>query len=219
MFLIIILALSIGVASAAPIKVTGLNEKSLYDLYSEIQSQILLNGLHKKASYVPIRDFDDFERNPNNHKKEWVYFEGKIIQAVEGSSTNTYRIAFNSNNNKIFLVTYTLPEDAEHLIEDDFVCVYGKFMGVQSYESVVGTSITVPYCEATLMIHPVNNKNVKNATPEELETALKDIRDQLQKSTAKDQNYVKLTEKNYDDYAKNEKLHADEKISFSGKVL
>lgn len=217
-FLALALILSVGVASAS-IKVKGLSEKNLYELYSEIRSQMQLNQLHKKASYQVIKDFNDFERNPNKHKNEWIYFEGKIIQAVEGSPESTYRLAFKGDSEKIFLVTFAVPEDAERLLEDDNVCVYGKFMGTETYSSVIGKSITIPYCSAMLMVHPVNNNNVKIATNEELEAALAEIREQLQKTAAKDKGHVKLTEKNYDDYARNEKLHTDEKISFSGKVL
>ena len=197
-FLALALILSVGVASAS-IKVKGLSEKNLYELYSEIRSQMQLNQLHKKASYQVIKDFNDFERNPNKHKNEWIYFEGKIIQAVEGSPESTYRLAFKGDSEKIFLVTFAVPEDAERLLEDDNVCVYGKFMGTETYSSVIGKSITIPYCSAMLMVHPVNNNNVKIATNEELEAALAEIREQLQKTAAKDKGHVKLTEKNYDD--------------------
>lgn len=213
------LVLSVAVAYASPIKIKGLNEKGLYELYSEIRSQMQLNQLRKKVSYEPIKNFDDFERNPDNHKGKLIYFEGKIIQAVDGNPENTYRVAFNGDSEKIFLVTFALPEDAERLLEDDKVSVYAQFKGVETYSSVIGKAITVPYCSATLMIHPVNNNNVKRATQEELEQALTDIREQLEKSNTKANGYVKLTEKNFNDYAKNEKLHMDEQISFSGKVL
>lgn len=217
--LAVVLVLSVAVASATTIKLKGLNEKNLYELYSEIQSQIQLNQLRKKVSYNPVKNFDDIERNPDKHKGKLIYFEGTIIQVVEGNPESTYRVAFGGDSEKVFLVTFALPEDAERLLEDDNVCVYAQFKGVETYSSVIGKSVTVPYCTATLMVHPVLNNDVKRATPEELEQALTDIRAQLQKNSTKANGYVKLTEKNFDDYAKNEKLHADEQISFSGRVL
>ena len=217
--LVVVLAFSVTVASASAIKIKGLSEKALYELYSEIQSQMQLNQLRKKVSYEPVKNFDSIERNPDNHKGKLIYFEGTILQAVEGNLESTYRVAFGGNSDKVFLVSYAVPEGVERLLEDDKVCVYGKFLGVETYSSVIGKAITVPSCKAMLMVHPVNNNEVKRASTEELEQALTDIRALLQKSNSKANGYVKLTEKNFDDYAKNEKLHTDEQISFSGKVL
>lgn len=216
--LIAALVLTIGVAFAAPISLKGLNEAKLYELYSEVSSQLQLLQLRKAANYVPLSNYDDIERNPSNHTGESLYFEGKVIQVVEGS-LNTYRIAANGKNDQIFLVTYTLPENTERFLEDDKVCVYAKFTELYTYKSTMNQSVTVPRCEAALIIHPVTNNNVKGASQEELETALADIREQLSKTAAKDKDHIKLTKKNYDFYAKNPGLYKDQKISFSGKTL
>lgn len=216
--LIAALVLTVGIAYAAPISVKGMNEQKLFELYSEVSSQLQLNQLHKAANYVPLLNYKDIERNPSSHTGENLYFEGTVVQVLEGEQ-NTYRIAANHDNDQMFLITYTLPEDSERFLEDDKVCVYAKFKELYTYSSTYNKSVTVPYCEAALIIHPIANKNVKTATQEELETALVDIREQLGKTAAKDKDHYKLTKKNYDFYAKNPGLYKSVKVSFTGKAV
>ncbi len=216
--LAIVLILAVGTASANPISIKGLNEARLYELYSEVVSQLQLNQLRKKGNYQQIQNYDDYARNPGNHTNESLYFEGTVLQVVEGTPT-TYRISVDKKGDQVFLVTYTLPEDGERFLEDDTVAVYAKFKDLYTYSSTMNKSVTVPYCEAALIIHPIRNNNVLGATPEELETALADIKAQLDKVTAKDHGYTKLTKKNYNFYAKNPGLHKDELITFTAKAL
>lgn len=217
--LVAVLILTVGTAFANPISIKGLKEDRLYDLYSQVQSQILLEQLRKKPNYVPVKDYEDFARNPDKYTDKSIYFEGTVVQVVEGDQ-NTYRIALDKKHDQIFLVTYTLPEDGERFLEDDKVAVYAKFKDLYTYSSTVNMAVTVPYCEAVLIVHPVTNNYVLGATMEELETARTEIREQLTKLTAKDkEGYTKFTKKNYGFYAKNPGLHKDEPITFTGKAL
>ena len=216
LFLTLVLLLAFNTAFANPIEIKGLNEKKLYELYSEVQSKIQLDQLKKKANYLPVNDYKDFERNPSKHKDEYIYFEGTVIQVIEDQE---YRIAVDKKGDQIFLVSYTVPEDSERFLEDDKVAVYARFKELYTYKSTTNLSVTVPYCSASLMIHPVNNNNVKNATAEELETAVSDIRAQLDKTAAKDHDYKKLTKANYNFYAKNPGLYKGDQITFTGKAL
>lgn len=204
---------------AAPISLKGLNETRLYELYSEVQAQIQLNNLRKKVSYQQLTNYEDFARNPNKHKNEKICFEGTVLQVIEGSTENTYRISVDKRGDQVFLLTYAVPEGAERILEDDRVLVYAKFVDLYTYKSTLNQSITVPYCEAALIVHPVANNNVKTATPEELEAAVADIRDRLSQIEPKDHDYTKLSKKNYDYYARNKELHENKKITFTGKVL
>lgn len=217
--MIAIFALVCASAFADPISIKGLDESRLYSLYSEVQSQLQYKQLFKPANYSPLSDYDDIERNPDKHTDKKIYFDGKIIQVLEDSSGNTYRIAANGDSDQMFMVSYSLPEDTERFLKDDTVRVYAKFKKLYTYQSTTNVPVTVPYCDAALIIHPVTNKYVKAASQEELETALNDIRGQLSKLAKKDHEYTKFTKTNYDFYAKNAKLHDKEKITFTGKVL
>ena len=212
------LALCSSVAFAAGIQINNLSETKLYALYSEVQSQLLLNKLDNADAYKPVTDYDDIERNPNKHTGEKMYFEGTVLQVVEGTTT-TYRIATNQYGDNVFLVTYSLPEDSERFLENDAVCVYAEFIELNTYNSTTNLSVTVPYCTADLVIRPIKTKTVPVATDEELEEALSAIRTRLNKVGAKDKEYSKLTKTNYEDFARHENLHENEKLSFSGKVM
>lgn len=207
-----------SVAFAATIQVNNLNETKLYDLYSEVQSQILLNKLENAEEYKPIKDYEDIERNPSKHTGEKLFFEGTVLQVVEGTVT-TYRISTDKYGSNVFLVTYVLPEDSERFLEDDTVCVYAEFVELNTYESTSNLSVTVPYCHASLIIRPITTKSVISASNEELEDAVKAIRTRLDKVVAKDKGYTKLTKTNFNDFARHEKLHENEQLTFSGKVM
>lgn len=214
-----ILLLACVTAHAAGIQVKGLNEIKLYDLYSQVQSQLLLNKLTDAGEYSSSFSFDDIERNPDKHTGEKIYFEGKVIQVLEGSESTTYRITAGRKSSDVFLITYTRPEDSERFLEDDSVCVYAEFVELHTYSSTTNKSVTAPYCNASLIIRPITDKNVPAADNEELEAALTAIRERLSTAVSKENGYSKLTQINYQDFARHESLHKDEKIVVTGKVL
>lgn len=216
--LVLILAIS-GIASAAGIKLSGLNEAKLFELYSQAQAQIQLSKLAKASSYNTSPNYDDIERNPSSHKNEKIYFPGKIIQVLEGTGSSEYRISMNGSSGNVFLVDYMRPEGTERLLVDDQVWVYATFKDLETYTSTTNLSVTVPYCEAQLIIREITNKNIQSASPEELEALLPSIIEALKKATPKDHNYSKLTKANYDEFARLEDLHKDDLITVTGKVL
>lgn len=218
-FLFLALLAACAAAGAAAIKVKGLKETQLYDLYSQVQSQIQLNQFSGAPEYNASFNYEDIERNPGRHTEEKIRFEGKILQVVEGSYSTTYRITAGKTSSDVFLITYARPEGTERFLQDDIVCVYAVFEELKTYSSTVNKSVTAPLCEAALIIRPVTDTNVANASPGELETALTDIRESLTKAVSKDKGYSKLTKTNYEDYARHESLHEDEPITATGKVL
>ena len=219
LFLFAALVLLCVSAQAAPIKVEGLTELKLYDLYSQVQSQLLLNKLEDVDAYSDTFDYDDIERNPGKHTGDKILLDGTILQVVEDTAITTYRISVGKKGSDVFLITYTRPADSERFLEDDSVRVYAEFVDLTTYSSTTNLSVTVPYCKASLMIRSITNKNVTAASNEELEEALEAIRTRLTKAIAKDQGYSKVTKTNYDDFARHESLHKDEQITISGKVL
>ncbi len=218
LILALLLIFSISVASAAKIQTGNLKEAKLYDLYSQVQSQLLLNRMTDADEYKSVTSYDDIERNPAKHAGEKLLFEGKILQVLEGSLT-TYRVATKGYADDVFLVTYVRPEDSERFLEDDTVRVYAEFVELNTYESTTNLSVTVPYCHAALIIRPITDKTVASATTEELEEGIRAIRERLDQVVAKDKDYTRLTKTNFDDFARHEKLHENEKLSFTGKVM
>ena len=219
LLLALFLAFSLSSANAAGIQVNGLGELKLYDLYSQVQSQLQLNEFSDADQYSASFNYDDIERNPSKHVGEKLYFEGKIVQVVEGSGQTIYRITAGRKSSDVFLLSYKRPSDSERFLVDDSVCVYAEFVKLTTYNSTTNKSITAPHCDAALIIRPVTNKNVAIASNEELEEALKSIRTKVSTAISKDQGYSKLTKINYQDFARHESLHKDEKITVTGSVL
>ncbi|MBR5344718.1 MAG: hypothetical protein IK127_02730 [Clostridia bacterium] len=213
------LLFTVSIAYGTDIKVNGLSETQLFDLYAQVQAQIQLNSFSTAGNYVSSFSYDDIERNPSRHTGDLLYFKGKIIQVLEGSYSTTYRVAKDNNSNQVFIVYYSIPEGTERFLEDDQVCVYAEFSRLQTYSSTVNLSVTVPECTAALMIRPVTNKQVSSASDVELSSALTNIRDRLNAVVSKDGKYIKLTTTNYTDYARHPYLHTNEMIVSTGKVL
>ncbi|MEG1516039.1 MAG: peptidoglycan-binding protein [Clostridia bacterium] len=99
----------------------------------------------KKLNYKAVA------RDPDAYSYELVFFSGKVIQVLEGDEgeASEYRIATKGSYDDIIYVIYTRPEGASRILEDDRVTVYGMCLGVISYESTMGGTITIPAAMAS----------------------------------------------------------------------
>lgn len=87
-------------------------------------------------------DYTDVARNPGNYKGTKIKIAGKVMQVSEGFfDTVTMRIDCGGN---IWYVTYTRPEGESRILEGDYITAYGECDGVETYTSVVGSSVTIP---------------------------------------------------------------------------
>lgn len=97
--------------------------------------------LSQYNSDINIRDI---ERKPEDFKNEWIEFEGRIIQVMEGDATTAYRIAVNDDiDNVVYLEVLTTTLD-QRLLKDDNVKIYATFNDLITYETVMGSSQTIP---------------------------------------------------------------------------
>lgn len=99
------------------------------------------------CSTVP---YQDVERSPELYKGKNIRIEGKVIQVSEGwFDSVTYRIATEkSGNDDIWYVTYTRQSNETRILNGDHVVVYGICDGVETYKSVLGSSVTIPALKA-----------------------------------------------------------------------
>lgn len=101
-------------------------------------------------------DYDSLARNPNQYKDNYYTFTGEVIQAMNESNSNETVLRVNVTPKKYtysnetyyedtILVYYKYSSSAEsRILEDDIITIYGQSMGTYTYESVLGSSITVP---------------------------------------------------------------------------
>lgn len=95
-------------------------------------------------------NYKNVARNPDSFIGDLITFSGKVIQVIEGTDGESqYRIATSGSYEDVVLVSYTRPEGASRVLEDDKVTVYGLCLGVFSYQSTMGATITIPACLAT----------------------------------------------------------------------
>ena len=93
-------------------------------------------------------DYDSLARNESDWVGMNVTVTGKVIQVMEDSSGNLYRIDITDEGNGFWDDTVLVAIDAakleDRILEDDVVTVYGTSTGLYTYETVMGSTMTVP---------------------------------------------------------------------------
>ena len=110
--------------------------------------KIKLTDEEKKALFKKeCKDYsyNTIARNPDAYLLEKGHVRGKVIQVLEDGDEYTLRVNMNGTYGNTILVSYTKQSSKENrILEDDYVDMYGHWMGTYTYESVMGSSITVP---------------------------------------------------------------------------
>lgn len=89
--------------------------------------------------------FDNLARNPKDFKGKMVKFTGEIAQIIEDDKESEIRVAINGDYDNIVYATFKnkILNDS-HILDEDSVTIYGKSLGLTSYESTDGEQITIP---------------------------------------------------------------------------
>jgi hypothetical protein len=90
-------------------------------------------------------DYESVARNPDDYKGQQLAFTGRVLQVIEGSSETDLRIATDGEYDDIVYVGYD-PSilGGTRVLEDDSVTVYGTCLGLYTYKSTLGASISLP---------------------------------------------------------------------------
>ena len=96
--------------------------------------------------------YDSLARNPDTYKDLSVVFTGKVIQVLEEGNdvvlrVNVTRDEYGYYEDTVY-VTYTRSADEGRILEDDIITFYGNFEGLITYETVLGSTLTIPHVEA-----------------------------------------------------------------------
>ena len=108
-----------------------------------------MNESEYKASCESI-GYKDIARQPDTYKGRNVVFTGEVMQVQESSySKNVVLLIKVTKDNYGYwddavYVTYKLPDGAPRILEDDIVKFYGECEGTYTYETVMGSSNTIP---------------------------------------------------------------------------
>ena len=93
-------------------------------------------------------------RNPDKHKGEKLKYTGKVIQVQEDEhwldDNTTVDLRINVTKDEYGLwddtifATVELPKNADRILEDDIITIWGECDGKYSYTSVLGSDVTLP---------------------------------------------------------------------------
>ncbi len=110
------------------------------DRISKIEKDVFKNSCRKY-------NYKDLLRNPSDYEGKNAYFFGEIIQKIDSSN---YRVDVNckkysfSNDYYCDDTIYMTYSGDINLIEDDMIKVWGTMNGTQTYETVMGATVTIP---------------------------------------------------------------------------
>lgn len=130
---------------AASLQVTGVAD-------AKTQQALYADDAPATVEYLKL-DFKAISRDPDNYKGKNYSFSGKVLQVLEEASDNltfvAMRIATKGNYDDVVYVTYIRENGESRILEDDKVTVYGTCMGLYTYETVIGGTVTLPEFMAT----------------------------------------------------------------------
>lgn len=95
------------------------------------------------ANYVSV-GYTDLARNPDNYKGSNIVITGKVLQVSEGKTEINLRVATDMKYDDIVFIGYDPSLMTSRVLEDDTVTIYGMCIGLYSYTSTLGATISLP---------------------------------------------------------------------------
>ncbi len=124
----------------AGLEVTGIADP-------ETQKKLFAEDAPVAKVYLDL-DFKAISRDPDSYTGKHYKFTGKVVQVLEEEMDNyTYvalRIATKGNYDNVVYVTHLRENGEARILEDDRVTVYASCLGLYTYETVIGGSVTLP---------------------------------------------------------------------------
>nr|MCR5690270.1 zinc-ribbon domain-containing protein [Clostridiales bacterium] len=148
-------------------KVTGWAIEQPVTLEADLESEVTIKYKDKsctiKVQCSTVSDakykagcesisYTELARTPDAYKGRHVKFTGEIVQVLDDSSSDynmiEMRIAtkkfYSSYMDNVVYVTYVREKKSPRFLEDDKVTFYGEFLGLITYESIMGAKVTIP---------------------------------------------------------------------------
>lgn len=91
--------------------------------------------------------YEEIARDPDDYIGEKARFTGKVIQVMQKGNSYTLRVNITKTRwgyDDTILVSYSAKDGDSRILEDDIVTMYGFLGGTYTYETVMGSSLTVP---------------------------------------------------------------------------
>lgn len=101
-----------------------------------------------KASCHEGYDYKTLARDPKTYIDSPATFRGKVIQVLESNGITALRVDVTQDGygywDDTMYVIYVPKEGEARILEDDIITIYGTMQDLKSYESVMGSTVTIP---------------------------------------------------------------------------
>lgn len=88
--------------------------------------------------------YDQLARTPDDYVGKKVKFTGTVVQVLESDTETQIRLAVNDDYDTILYCGYDPTIVSSRVLEDDTITIYGTSLGLYSYTSTLGSTITIP---------------------------------------------------------------------------
>lgn len=97
--------------------------------------------------------YKDIARNPDKYFGKRAKFKGEVVQVIEGYYDTTLRVDVTKGKYGIYTdtmyVVYTPKSSSEsRILEDDIITIYGELSGIETYETIMGSRVSIPRIDA-----------------------------------------------------------------------
>ena len=97
-----------------------------------------------QVSYTPVT-YEQLARNENDFMDQKVSITGNVIQVQDDGAVQTIRVSMDDVSDSVVMVQLSSKVlNGTRVLEDDNITINGKYVGLVSYETVMGSNKTIP---------------------------------------------------------------------------
>ncbi len=117
---------------------------------SQVKKEYIKNYKESCQTY----NYKTIFRYAEDYEGKDVKYTGKVVQVIENEATTSYRVDVTKDkwgyyDDTIYVKFISLDKDTPRILEDDIITFYGALNGLYTYETVLGSTVTIPYVIAT----------------------------------------------------------------------
>lgn len=114
--------------------------KALYDAETAVTYETPTD----LSEYATDISYEDIARTPDDYEGKALCYTGEVIQVLEADGEVDLRVALDDWYDDVILCGYEPKITDKRVLEGDTVTVYGIYHGIFTYESTMGTDISLP---------------------------------------------------------------------------
>lgn len=93
--------------------------------------------------------YDNLARNPDDYTGKLIKFTNvRVLQVCSEASSaayySTYRVATSGRWDNVVYLLIDNYGSGSRILEDDYITIYGEYVGLYTYTTVMGASVTIP---------------------------------------------------------------------------